>query len=388
MGREEFQINACLCILAAADVFTRIIGPVLVVLALCLISLFTVTFFDILIAYHALSTVPYWTLTAVGLGLLCGMLSNYSSAVLTSPGLVDPSAPQNALLPGSVDDSDDDYDDDDVRGARHGLVEDGRTMTLCKKCKSMRPPRAHHCHVCGQCVLKMDHHCPWINQCVGYNNYPAFWRTLAFATLGCAFIAAVSLGPFLHSMRDTSWPPLSEAWRYPGVRVLLAPKTRLSLCFALGLALSIAVGGLWAWHCFLLATNQTSIEFQQNRTTRKRLAHSGRLWRNPYDLGSWRANAREVFGSKGSLFLCLFWPLGSFPRVRTGDGLSFPTMDSAVAGTARRPLRPAGGVWAVGAASSRRPAGGSGATALRRGAVAEEPSSVGASGGAGPAFAV
>ncbi|RWS25069.1 palmitoyltransferase ZDHHC2-like isoform X2 [Leptotrombidium deliense] len=40
-----------------------------------------------------------------------------------------------------------------------------RTFTggyrLCEKCNLIKPDRAHHCSVCGQCVLKMDHHCPW-----------------------------------------------------------------------------------------------------------------------------------------------------------------------------------------------------------------------------------
>ena len=29
-----------------------------------------------------------------------------------------------------------------------------------------KPDRAHHCSNCERCVLKMDHHCPWIGGCV------------------------------------------------------------------------------------------------------------------------------------------------------------------------------------------------------------------------------
>jgi len=33
--------------------------------------------------------------------------------------------------------------------------------TLCTRCETFRPPRAHHCRICKRCVKRMDHHCPW-----------------------------------------------------------------------------------------------------------------------------------------------------------------------------------------------------------------------------------
>lgn len=36
----------------------------------------------------------------------------------------------------------------------------------------------------NRCVKKMDHHCPWINHCVGWSNHAYFIYFLIFATLG------------------------------------------------------------------------------------------------------------------------------------------------------------------------------------------------------------
>ncbi|KVI06795.1 Zinc finger, DHHC-type, palmitoyltransferase [Cynara cardunculus var. scolymus] len=53
----------------------------------------------------------------------------------------------------------------------------------CDKCSAYKPPRAHHCRVCRRCVLKMDHHCTWINNCVGQRNYKAFFLLVVYATI-------------------------------------------------------------------------------------------------------------------------------------------------------------------------------------------------------------
>nr|KJB68732.1 hypothetical protein B456_011G2379002 [Gossypium raimondii] len=54
----------------------------------------------------------------------------------------------------------------------------------CDKCAAYKPPRTHHCRVCKRCILRMDHHCLWINNCVGYWNYKAFFNLILYATIG------------------------------------------------------------------------------------------------------------------------------------------------------------------------------------------------------------
>ncbi|KAM3601929.1 uncharacterized protein V6R79_021464 [Siganus canaliculatus] len=49
----------------------------------------------------------------------------------------------------------------------------------CPVCKIMRPPRSGHCRTCGCCVQRLDHHCIWINSCVGQANHRSFLLTLS-----------------------------------------------------------------------------------------------------------------------------------------------------------------------------------------------------------------
>lgn len=53
----------------------------------------------------------------------------------------------------------------------------------CAVCRVVRPPRAGHCRICGVCILRLDHHCVWINSCVGQANHRSFLLTLVFFLL-------------------------------------------------------------------------------------------------------------------------------------------------------------------------------------------------------------
>jgi len=64
-------------------------------------------------------------------------------------------------------------------------------LTRCKSCYTVRPFDAHHCKVCHFCILEQDHHCPWINNCVGIFNKKYFILFNFYAFISVIYFSCI-----------------------------------------------------------------------------------------------------------------------------------------------------------------------------------------------------
>ena len=67
-----------------------------------------------------------------------------------------------------------------------------KTTKICSTCNIVRPFRSSHCKDCDNCILRLDHHCPWIGGCIGKRNYIFFYFYLLFLNLNSFFILVIS----------------------------------------------------------------------------------------------------------------------------------------------------------------------------------------------------
>ena len=59
----------------------------------------------------------------------------------------------------------------------------------------MKTVTSFHCNTCGHCVEYFDHHCPYINNCLGYRNHKYF---LVFICAYALFLIVIMLETLRH----------------------------------------------------------------------------------------------------------------------------------------------------------------------------------------------
>jgi len=158
-------------------------------------------------------------------------------------------------------------------------------VKYCKTCNVYRPPRTSHCGICDVCVENFDHHCPWLGQCVGKRNYKYFYIYTLLLTVYDIFAFVTSLletlnrANRLQGERGISYSAAyADALGQNPVSMIILVYSFLAAWFVLG---------LFIYHTYLIATNQTTHEQLKKAWSRT----AG----NPYERGNFFKSLFKIY---------------------------------------------------------------------------------------------
>ncbi|KAG2421457.1 hypothetical protein HFD88_005432 [Aspergillus terreus] len=209
--------------------------------------------------------------------LFCVCISSFIHASVVDPGII----PRNLHQMPPPDPSDDPLaigpptnDWVMVKLATSDVAAMDVPVKYCKTCSIWRPPRCYHCRVCDNCVETLDHHCVWLNNCVGRRNYRYFFTFVSSSTLLALFLLGASLAHLLvYRLREgISFGAAIDHWRVPFAMVIY------------GAVAAPYPASLWAYHLFLVGRGETTREYLNSHKFAKADRHrpftQGNIFRN------------------------------------------------------------------------------------------------------------
>lgn len=149
-------------------------------------------------------------------------------------------------------------------------------LKYCTTCHIVRKPRCFHCDICGKCVLRHDHHCGFISNCVGKYNTKNFYIFLIIYFIYSGYVFTCSIYMILILLSN----PEEVQEKNTGYSVIAA-----ILILYSGMFLLFAITMLCRHTC-LISKNVTS-----NEEIRKKYDYT------VFDLGCLN-NWKEVFSPK------------------------------------------------------------------------------------------
>ncbi len=266
----------------------KFIGPIFAFALVTFVLVVSHSFFTILLPYwnNKLGLIFSILIIVICLILLFNILFNYFLAVLIKPGStkdIKESKLYKKKNPYEFSDTvKNEINIDFLLSDKKEDINSQPQLKFCQYCNETKPLRAHHCQICGICVFKMDHHCPWIDNCVGQNNQRYFVLFLTHTLIGCIFINILSCPIFFFN----SVANLPMQFNFVCILCLTGMLLLLFFC---------------SWNWFLVLNGNTTIEFWTDRA-----GVNSNIITN-FSLGELSENIYMIFGTK-NLFRAVFIP--------------------------------------------------------------------------------
>ncbi|RCK56517.1 Palmitoyltransferase ERF2 [Candida viswanathii] len=129
----------------------------------------------------------------------------------------------------------------------------GIQVKYCTTCHVWRPSRTSHCGICDICVLNHDHHCIFLNNCIGQRNYKYFLWFLLVTVINCLYLIVVSVIQLcFYRIGDTDIHDMRHSIRKHPVALLIVVYSVLAFIYPFLLLL---------FHAFLTSQNITTREY-------------------------------------------------------------------------------------------------------------------------------
>jgi len=148
----------------------------------------------------------------------------------------------------------------------------------------------------------MDHHCPWIGNCIGHKNQKMFIIFSCWSLLCCVAMISLSATPLVNVFSGSTDINFSSKL---GIRLW----NTFIISFCIEFISAVAFLLLSFSQIYFMLQNITTIES----------SYSGK---SPYNLGYWM-NAKSVFGE-----FEILWILPIPPSRPICDGMTFVTKDN------------------------------------------------------------